>query len=110
MAKLTIRQASIKFDYSEMYLRKLLIEGKLEGEKVDGAWLIDESALQKKSAQTSSVRDNRSYIVHIDDRDYDEIAKYLESKHISIERRFVYDDKRKEYNAKRAAMLKEARK
>ena len=96
--KYTIREASDKFGYSEMYIRRLLLEGKIAGTKVDGQWQIDESSLVTKQAQTTNTREVRAFIVHVKSEDIDKVREMLAKHDVQLEPRFVYDDKRKAYN------------
>lgn len=58
-ASWSIKEASEKTGYHPEYLRQLLSEGKIEGEKIGHMWLIKVSSLEDyiKEAQQSS--DNR---------------------------------------------------
>ena len=109
--KFTIRGAADKFGYSEMYMRRMILDGKLPGaEKVNGVWQVDESALIAKRAKTTNDRESRTFIVHVKSEDTDKVRALLVDKYgINLEPRFVYDDKRKAYNAKRNAAKKAAK-
>jgi hypothetical protein len=106
----TIRAASAKFDFSEQYIRRMILEGKLSAQKDDeGVWQIKESAMIAKQSATSSDRAERAYIVHIKKEDESAVRAALAKLNVQLEPRFVYDEKRKEYNKKRAEAKKAAK-
>jgi excisionase family DNA binding protein len=104
----TIREAAAKVGYCEMYVRRMVLDGKLPATKVDGKWLIDEDALVSKQNKTSSDRKERTFIVHVKSEDIERVRGALGAVGVSLEPRFVYDDKRKAYNKKRAEAKRKA--
>ena len=92
MSELSIKQICSKYNLSPVYVRRMLLKGKLHGRKIEimnntYKWLIDEKEVERWRNSTSNSgrrKDGRTkYNIYCSKKEYEQLKKLLKEEQLS---------------------------